>query len=122
MYSFVLILHVVAAVVLIIAILVFQTSKGSALSMFGGGGDNLFSSNTGTSFVRKFTMVVGAIFGATSLFLTIYSSSLRMKSVVQEHPMRQAAPAKAQAPAQEAGAKKDSPEKAKEKPAKPSKK
>ena len=120
MYSFVLILHVVAAVVLIIAILVFQTSKGSALSMFGGGGDNLFSSNTGTSFVRKFTMVVGAIFGATSLFLTIYSSSLRMKSVVQEHPMQQAAPAKV--PAQDAATKKESPEKAKEKPAKPSKK
>ena len=114
MYNFVLILHVVVAVVLIIAILVFQTSKGSALSMFGGGGDNLFSSNTGTSFVRKFTMVVAAIFGATSLFLTIFSSSLRMKSVVQDHPM-QAAP---KAPAQEAGAKKATPQKAQEKPSK----
>ncbi len=118
MYDFVLILHVFIAIVLIIAILVFQTSKGSALSMFGGGGDNLFSSNTGTSFVRKFTMVVATIFGATSLFLTIYSSSLRMKSVVQDHPM-QTAPAKPKA--QEAGAK-VAPEKAQEKPAKPSKK
>ena len=119
MYDFVLILHVVVAVVLIIAILVFQTSKGSALSMFGGGGDNLFSSNTGTSFVRKFTMGAAVLFGATSLFLTIYSSSLRMKSVVQSNPM-QAAPAKA--PVQEAGAQNATPKKVQEKPAKPSKK
>ncbi|MBU2530183.1 MAG: preprotein translocase subunit SecG [Elusimicrobia bacterium] len=118
MYNFVLILHVFVAVVLIIAILVFQTSKGSALSMFGGGGDNLFSSNTGTTFVKKFTMGAAIIFGATSLFLTIFSSSLRMKSVVQDNPM-QTAPAKPKA--QETGAK-AAPEKVQEKPAKPSKK
>ena len=111
MYDFVLILHVVVAVVLIIAILVFQTSKGSALSMFGGGGDNLFSSNTGTSFVRKFTMGAAIIFGATSLFLTIFSANLRMRSVVQDHPMQVS-------PAQEAGAKKDAPKKTQEKPSK----
>jgi preprotein translocase subunit SecG len=115
MYDFVLILHVVIAIVLILAILVFQTSKGSALSMFGGGGDNLFSSNTGTSFVRKFTMGAAIIFGATSLFLTMYSSSLKMKSVVQDNPM-QAAPVKA--PAQETGTKKAPIQKAQEKPSK----
>ncbi|MCG2724972.1 MAG: preprotein translocase subunit SecG [Elusimicrobia bacterium] len=121
MYNFILILHVVVAIVLILAILVFQTSKGSALSMFGGGGDNLFSSNTGTSFVRKFTMGAAIIFGATSLFLTIFSSSLRMKSVVQEHPL-QTAPPKAQT--QDPGVvEKETAGKTKEKPvAKPVKK
>lgn len=98
MYDFIFILHIVVAVILIISILAFQTSKGSALSMFGGGGDNLFSANSGTTFIRKFTMVVAILFGATSILLTILTSNLKMRSVVQEHPLQQAAPAKAQAP------------------------
>ena len=92
MYDFIFILHIVVAVILIISILAFQTSKGSALSMFGGGGDNLFSANSGTTFIRKFTMVVAIMFGATSILLTILTSNLKMRSVVQEHPLRQAAP------------------------------
>jgi len=94
MYNFVLTVHIITCVVLIVAILFFQTSKGSALSMFGGGGDALFSSPTGTSFMRKFTIAAAIVFGATSLLLTVFVSSLKMRSVVQEYPLQRAAPAK----------------------------
>lgn len=101
MYNFILIVHVFVAASLIIAIVAFQTSKGSALSMFGGGGDALFNSASGTSFIKKFTTGAAIIFAATSLLLTVLSSSNRMHSVVQEYPLgappqaQQAAPAPA---------------------------
>ncbi|MCX5786137.1 MAG: preprotein translocase subunit SecG [Elusimicrobia bacterium] len=88
MYTFLLVTHVLAASVLILSIVVFQTSKGSALAMFGGGGDSLFNSATGTSFIKKFTITVAAVFAATSLLLTVFASSNRMRSVVQEYPLQ----------------------------------
>jgi len=99
MYNFIMIIHVVMALVLIIAIVIFQTSKGSALSMFGGGGDALFNSASGTSFIKKFTMGAAVVFAATSLLLTVMYNSSRMHSVVQQYPLKpqaqQAAPAQA---------------------------
>jgi protein translocase SecG subunit len=99
MYNFLMVMHILAALSLILAILVFQTSKGSALAMFGGGGDSLFNSATGTSFIKKFTITVAAMFAATSLLLTVFASSNRMRSVVQEYPLQ----AQQAAPAQPAG-------------------
>ncbi|HAH30754.1 MAG TPA: preprotein translocase subunit SecG [Elusimicrobia bacterium] len=108
MYTFLLVTHVVAASVLILSIVVFQTSKGSALAMFGGGGDSLFNSATGTSFIKKFTITVGAVFAATSLLLTVFGASNRMHSVVQEYPLQapqqQAPAAPAAQPAADAAA------------------
>ncbi|MBI4349891.1 MAG: preprotein translocase subunit SecG [Elusimicrobia bacterium] len=98
MYSFIVTVHVILALVIIISIVVFQTSKGSALSMFGGGGDSLFNAASGTSFIKKFTAGCAALFAATSLLLTIFGSSNRYRSVVQEYPLQQqAAPAPAPA-------------------------
>jgi preprotein translocase subunit SecG len=94
MYTLVITLHVILAFVIIISILVFQTSKGSALSMFGGGGDSLFNAASGTSFIKKFTAVAAGLFAVTSLLLTIFGTSRRFQSVVQEYPLQQqAAPA-----------------------------
>ncbi len=112
MYNFMLIIHVMMAFALIIAIVIFQTSKGSALSMFGGGGDALFNSASGTSFIKKFTMGAAVIFAATSLLLTVMSNSNRMRSVVQQYPLgappqaRQTAPATQQPAAPQAPVKK----------------
>jgi len=78
---------------------VFQTSKGSALAMFGGGGDSLFNAASGTSFIKKFTAGCAALFAATSLLLTVLSSGSRFQSVVQQYPLQQQAPAPAAAPA-----------------------
>ncbi|MEI7482850.1 MAG: preprotein translocase subunit SecG [Elusimicrobiota bacterium] len=106
MYNFIMIIHVVMALVLIVAIVIFQTSKGSALSMFGGGGDALFNSASGTSFIKKFTMGAAIVFAVTSLLLTVMYNSSRMHSVVQQYPLKpqaqQAAPAQAPAASQAA--------------------
>jgi protein translocase SecG subunit len=104
MYNLILIAHVTLAFVIIISIVVFQTSKGSALSMFGGGGDALFNAASGTSFIKKFTAVCAGMFAITSLLLTIFGANRRFSSVVQEYPLQQqpqqqAAPAKPGVPA-----------------------
>ena len=98
MYGFIITLHVLVAFALIIAIVIFQTSKGSALSMFGGGGDALFNSASGTSFIKKFTTGAAIVFAVTSLLLSVLASSNRMRSVVQEYPLG-APPQTQQAPA-----------------------
>ena len=102
MYTLILILHVILGIAVVLAILVFQTSKGSALAMFGGGGDALFNAASGTSFIKKFTMVTAGLFAVTSLLLTIIGSTRQMSSVVQEFPMQQRAPQQQAAPAQPA--------------------
>ncbi|MBI4656303.1 MAG: preprotein translocase subunit SecG [Elusimicrobia bacterium] len=91
MYGFIYFVHILVCVILIIAILVFQTSKGSALSMFGGGGDSLFMSSTGTTFIKKFTIGAAIVFAITSLLLTLLSPTLSLRSVTQSYPF-QAAP------------------------------
>ena len=100
MYTFIMVSHVVLAFVIIIAIVVFQTSKGSALSMFGGGGDSLFNAASGTSFIKKFTAICAGLFAVTSLLLTVFGASQRFRSVVQDYPLQQqAAPAQPGEPA-----------------------
>jgi len=98
MYTLVLTLHIILAFVLIVAIVFLQTSKGSALSMFGGGGDALFNAASGTSFIKKFTLGAAACFAVTSILLTVMASGNRFKSVVQDYPLQ--APQAATAPAQ----------------------
>lgn len=100
MYTLIVTLHVILAFVIIISILVFQTSKGSALSMFGGGGDALFNAASGTSFIKKFTAVAAGLFAVTSILLTVLSSSNRFRSVVLDNPLPQQAPVQQAAPAQ----------------------
>ncbi|MEF3279972.1 MAG: preprotein translocase subunit SecG [Elusimicrobiota bacterium] len=86
MYNLFLILHIIICFLLIVSVLFFQTSKGSALSMFGGGGgDSLFSSPSGTSFIKKFTMWVALAFAINSIILTMLSPT-RYKSVLNEAP------------------------------------
>ncbi len=99
MYTIIITAHIILAFVIILAIVVFQTSKGSALSMFGGGGDSLFNAASGTSFIKKFTAWAAALFAVTSLLLTIFGANNRFRSVVQDYPLQnaptgQAAPAK----------------------------
>ncbi|GAB4031099.1 MAG: preprotein translocase subunit SecG [Elusimicrobiota bacterium] len=87
MYTLVMVFHVIICFVLIISILLFQTSKGSALSMFGGGGENLFSAPTATGFIKQFTAWTAFAFAVTSILLTVLAPQTRFKSVVQENPI-----------------------------------
>lgn len=87
MYNIFLIIHIIISVLLIISIIFLQTSKGSALSMFGGGGDTLFSTPTGTSFIKKFTIWLALAFAVNSVILTILAPT-RYKSVLMELPVQ----------------------------------
>ncbi len=92
MYQFILIIHIVVCVALVISVLL-QTGKGSALSMFGGGGgDTLFSATSGASFMKRFTTTVAITFAVTSLLLALFTTRTGMRSVTQEYPMQQSAP------------------------------
>jgi preprotein translocase subunit SecG len=82
MYNFFLVIHIIICFLLIVSILVFQTSKGSALSMFGGGGDSLFATSGGTTFIKKFTMYLAIAFAINSLILTSLSPT-RNRSVIE---------------------------------------
>lgn len=89
MYQFILVIHVITCALLIISVLL-QTGKGSALSMFGGGGgDTLFAANTGTSFMKKFTTAMAITFAVTSLLLTMFASRAGMRSVTLQYPLQQ---------------------------------
>ncbi len=85
MFTFFLIIHAIICFLLIVSILLFQTSKGSALSMFGGGGDSLFSSPSGTSFIKKFTAYLAIAFAVNSIILTVLYPT-RHKSVLYDAP------------------------------------
>ncbi len=97
MYTFLLTVHIIACLGMILFVLL-QTGRGAGLSMFGGGGDSLISTPTGTSFMKKFTAGLAATFAITSLFLTLLSDRTGMSSVTSKLPALPA-PAPVEAPA-----------------------
>ena len=101
MYTFLLVTHILVAIVLVIVVLV-QSGKGGGLGAgFGGGGANtLFGSSGGGNFFTKLTMCLAAVFMATSLGLTITKSkSLRTSIFDQNVGGGAAAPTEAGNPA-----------------------
>lgn len=122
MYTILMTIHIIACLGMILFVLL-QTGRGAGLSMFGGGGDSLINTPSGSSFMKKFTAGLAATFAFTSLFLTLLSDRTGMSSVTSKAPPTPA-PAAAEAPAPAAEAKPmDLPEPAKTKtPAAPVKK
>jgi preprotein translocase subunit SecG len=101
-YDFVLTIHVIACTLVILVILL-QTGRGAGLTVFGGGGDSLITTPTGSSFMRKLTGVLAGSFAVTSLFLALLSGRTGMSSVTSKVPLPMAAPQQAPtAPAQQA--------------------
>jgi preprotein translocase subunit SecG len=103
MYHFLLVIHVIACLLMILVVLL-QTGRGAGLAVFGGGGDSLINTPTGSSFMKKFTAILAGTFAATSLLLTLLSSRSGMSSVTsrvraQAPQAPAAAPAAEQAPA-----------------------
>jgi len=82
MYTFLLVVHCLVAVVLVGVVLV-QSGKGGGLGAgFGGGGANtLFGSSGGGNFFTKFTMCLAAAFMVTSLSLTAIKSHALKTSI-----------------------------------------
>jgi len=104
MYHFLLTVHIVACFGMILFVLL-QTGRGAGLSMFGGGGDSLINTPTGSSFMKKFTAGLAATFAVTSLFLTLLSDRTGMSSVTTKAAPLLPAPAATQAPASPSEAK-----------------
>lgn len=90
-------IHIIACLGMILFVLL-QTGRGAGLSMFGGGGDSLINTPSGSSFMKKFTGGLAATFAVTSLFLTLLSDRTGMSSVTSKAPPMPA-PIPAAAPA-----------------------
>ena len=80
MYTVLMTIHVVACLGMILFVLL-QTGRGAGLQMFGGGGDSLINTPSGSSFMKKFTAGLAATFAFTSLFLTLLHDRGGMSSV-----------------------------------------
>ncbi len=85
MYHFLLTVHISACFGMILFVLL-QTGRGAGLSMFGGGGDSLINTPSGSSFMKKFTAGLAATFALTSLLLTLLSDRTGMSSVTSRTP------------------------------------
>lgn len=97
MYTILMAIHIFACASMIFFVLL-QTGRGAGLSMFGGGGDSLINTPSGSSFMKKITAGLAATFALTSLFLTLLSDRTGMSSVTSSVPPMPA-PAAVEAPA-----------------------
>src|SRR4051812_46427863 len=104
MYTFLIVCHILIAVVMVIVVLV-QSGKGGGLGAgFGGGGANtLFGSSGGSNFFTKFTMCLAAGFMLTSLGLTVVKSRGLKTSIFDQGTPSSQAPANSLPPAPPAG-------------------
>ena len=81
MYSFFVILHVLACLILIVIVLL-QAGKGANMgAAFGGSSQTVFGSSGAGTFLGKLTAGVAIVFMLTSLLLT-YSASHRSSSLM----------------------------------------
>lgn len=86
MYTFLVVCHVLIAVVLVIAVLIQQGKGGGLGAGFGGGGANtLFGSSGGGNFFTKLTMCLAFGFMITSLGLTSIKSRGTKTSLFDQH-------------------------------------
>jgi len=92
MYTFVLIIHFIACLLLILLVLL-QSGKGSAAGIFGASGaDNLFASPTAFNAVNKFTAILAGILMLTSIGLTVMSHKTSSGSVLDKVEIPASAP------------------------------
>lgn len=85
MVSLIIILHIFVCVLLILVVLL-QAGKGADMGAAfgaGGGSQTVFGSGGAAPFLTKLTTVVAVIFMLTSIGLTILSSRVAKKSVVE---------------------------------------
>ena len=86
METFISLVHITVAVLLIVLVLI-QDSKGGGLGMMGGGGSNSVLGSTGAdNLVVKLTRWVALTFAATCIGLTLWNAK-GTKSVLDEAPL-----------------------------------
>lgn len=87
METFVAVLHIAVALILITLVLLQDTKSGSVGGAFGGGGSNSVLGATGaTTLAQKMTRWTAVIFAVTSIALTVFSAK-QHKSVVDNLPV-----------------------------------
>ena len=83
MQTFLLIIHITLAVLLIGSVLL-QKSEGGALGI-GGNSDNLMSSRSAGNFLTKFTAIIAFLFILTSISLTLINKKdITQKSIIDK--------------------------------------
>lgn len=83
MQTFLLIIHITLAVLLIGSVLL-QKSDGCALGI-GGNSDNLMSSRSAGNFLTKFTAIIAFLFILTSISLTLINKKdISQKSIIDK--------------------------------------
>ena len=83
MQTFLLIIHITLAVLLIGSVLL-QKSDGGALGI-GGNSDNLMSSRSVGNFLTKFTAIIAFLFILTSISLTLINKKdISQKSIIDK--------------------------------------
>ena len=95
MYVFLLVIHLIACLALVAAVLL-QSGKGGGLAggAFGGSAQTVFGGRGATDFMTRATMVLGAIFFITSISLALMSGSRSAgRSILQEQARRSASTA-----------------------------
>ncbi len=101
-FKFLQCIHVIACLLMILVVLL-QTGRGAGLAVFGGGGDSLINTPSGSDFMKKFTAILAGTFAFTALFLTLLSNRAGMASVTSRvtppPPLEMPAPKPAPAPA-----------------------
>lgn len=74
MYSFVLVVHILLALLMIVLILVQQGKGAEAGASFGGGGAaTVFGASGSGNFMTRLTAILTALFFVTSLTLAVYA-------------------------------------------------
>lgn len=85
MYTVLLSIHVVVCVLTVLIVLVQAGRSGGLSGLMGSSsGDAVFSTSAQQSGLRKVTLIIAAIFMATSFGLTILSSRQKRVSVFQQ--------------------------------------
>lgn len=94
MHTFVTVLHILAAVFLILVVLL-QSGKGAAMgAVFGSGSSQtMFGSSGAGNFLTKLTTIAAVIFMITSLSLATVLSGKKQDSVINEIEETTTAPA-----------------------------
>jgi preprotein translocase subunit SecG len=93
MNIFVVAIHVIACIALI-AIVLLQTGKGAEMgAAFGGASQTLFGGSGGSSFMGKLTTGAAVVFMLTCLWLSYRPTTAGNRSIMQDAPVEQTAPA-----------------------------
>jgi preprotein translocase subunit SecG len=99
MESFVLVVHVIIASVMILFILMQQGKGAEAGASFGGGGSQtVFGSAGSASFLTKLTAGLAIVFFITSMALAVFAKQKVTQTPVISAPVTQKAPANTDVP------------------------